>query len=138
MDRYGVFSITCILLHIVFETGGQQAKRGGKSWLKSMIDEGVVLWGLSVVVRSLVGVAEAVATVIVITATGMALRADWRKVIDDDIVEEEGEGEGRVGGRGRAVKGEKEEVKSPDPSPELSPAASPVPEIPEPIRRKVS
>ncbi|GMH68917.1 hypothetical protein TrST_g3185 [Triparma strigata] len=138
MDRYGVFSITCILLHIVFETGGQQAKRGGKSWLKSMIDEGVVLWSLSVVVRSLVGVAEALATVIVITATGMALRADWRKATDDDIVEEEGDGDNT---RSRAAREKALKVKalsSPDPSPEMSPAPSPAPDVPFPIKRKDS
>jgi len=87
MDRYGVFSITCILLHIVFETG--TARSSGRTWLKRMIDEGVVLWALSIVVRSLVGIGEALATVTMITVSGMLLRGDW-KGVSHGIVEESG------------------------------------------------
>jgi len=66
--------MTILLLHII--AGTSSLPNGRKSKLSTLLTEGAVVWCLGVVVKSFVGIAEAIATTVLITTCGLLLRSD--------------------------------------------------------------
>jgi hypothetical protein len=90
LDRFGVFSMTALLLHILLET--PSAADDKRSTLHTLMTEGVLLWGLSLVVKSLIGIAESMATMVLVTVCGLLLRGDLDVArIKFPIIEDSGE-----------------------------------------------
>ncbi|GMI46247.1 hypothetical protein TrCOL_g290 [Triparma columacea] len=90
LDRFGVFSMTTLLLHILLET--PSAADDKRSTLHTLMTEGVLLWGLSLVVKSLIGIAESMATMVLVTVCGLLLRGDLDVArIKFPIIEDSGE-----------------------------------------------